>query len=561
MILTKTLLPLVFFLLLSVSNALGFTTNNTSISISFDKETASLQDIITVIVSFVNQEAVALRGFYYAEQIPQCLSVKTISVMVNDNPIDYLFESGSVGEVYPGNVDYRWILETPAAFAENNPIPRSSGLRIVYSITSSQTGTFHLDEFDWVGYYEGGIEAAFGHSEEADKKTISFIETLKPVVEFSAASLNGSEATTPASITVTLSAASGQTVTVNYATGNGTATAGSDYTATSGTLTFSPGVTNQTISVPIINDTTVEGNQTFMVTLSGPVNATLGVTATHTYTIYDNDTPEAIYPSEGTYGTELVIAGSDFGLKKGKVFIGSTGLEVLEWADDLISCRLAKIITPGIYDVVVQPVGPKGTPPVVYQEAFNVRSAEIYSIEQGEGSAYDQVHITGKFFGTKKGAVYLEYGKGETLIRKNCKISNWTMDPTTGDSEIVFVVPKMLPKVCDVVVDPYGIIPDDEDEEEDGFTVKAPEIVSITPNSGSVSNQITISGNFFGSEKPKVYLGYVSKGKPTKKSCSVVSWNDDEIFFTVPKLPLGTYDVIVTNSVSSDTLPGGFIVK
>ena len=99
-----------------------------------------------------------------------------------------------------------------------------------------------------------------------------------PAVQFSAASSSGSEATTPASITVTLSAASGQTVTVSYATANGTAAAGSDYTATSGTLTFSPGVTSQTISVLIINDTTVEDNETFTVTLSGPVNATLGAT-------------------------------------------------------------------------------------------------------------------------------------------------------------------------------------------------------------------------------------------------------------------------------------------
>jgi len=53
----------------------------------------------------------------------------------------------------------------------------------------------------------------------------------------------------------------------------------------------------------------------------------------------------------------------------------------------------------------------------------------------------------------------------------------------------------------------------------------------------------------------------MSNGKPTKKSCSVLSWGNDEIVFTVPKLPLGTYDVIVTNSVNSDTLTGGFIIK
>ena len=122
-----------------------------------------------------------------------------------------------------------------------------------------------------------------------------------PTVQFSAASSSGSEATTPAAIAVTLSAASGQTVTVNYATANGTATAGSDYTATSGTLTFNPGVTSQTISVPIINDTTVEGNETFTVTLSGPVNATLGATTTHTYTINDDDNAGAIQFSSAIY--------------------------------------------------------------------------------------------------------------------------------------------------------------------------------------------------------------------------------------------------------------------
>ena len=88
---------------------------------------------------------------------------------------------------------------------------------------------------------------------------------------------------------MTLSAASGQTVTVNYATANGTATAGSDYTATNETLTFNPGMTSKTISVPITSDTAVEGNETFTVTSSSPINATLGAPTTHTYTINDDD--------------------------------------------------------------------------------------------------------------------------------------------------------------------------------------------------------------------------------------------------------------------------------
>ena len=138
------------------------------------------------------------------------------------------------------------------------------------------------------------IDAANNISVRVDSATatgfqITIGDHLAPTVQFSVASSSGSETVTPASIAVTLSTASGQTVTVSYATANGTATAGSDYTGTSGTLTFNPGVTSQAISVPILNDTAVEGNEAFTVTLSVPVNATLGAITTHTYTIIDDD--------------------------------------------------------------------------------------------------------------------------------------------------------------------------------------------------------------------------------------------------------------------------------
>ena len=74
--------------------------------------------------------------------------------------------------------------------------------------------------------------------------------------------------------TVTLSGPSSSTVTVNYATANGTATAGADYTATTGTLTFIPGDTSETFNIPILADTVDEVNEVFSVTLSSPSNAT-----------------------------------------------------------------------------------------------------------------------------------------------------------------------------------------------------------------------------------------------------------------------------------------------
>jgi Ca2+-binding RTX toxin-like protein len=87
--------------------------------------------------------------------------------------------------------------------------------------------------------------------------------------------------------TVTLSNPSTQTITVNYATANGTAIAGSDYTARTGTLTFNPGVTSQVITIPILNDATNEADETFTLKLTNPTNATLGANHTATTTITD----------------------------------------------------------------------------------------------------------------------------------------------------------------------------------------------------------------------------------------------------------------------------------
>jgi hypothetical protein len=79
----------------------------------------------------------------------------------------------------------------------------------------------------------------------------------------------GNGGTATATFIVTLSAASGQPVTVAFITANGTATAGSDYQARSGVVTFAPGETTKTVMVIINGDRLGEPNETFMVNLSG----------------------------------------------------------------------------------------------------------------------------------------------------------------------------------------------------------------------------------------------------------------------------------------------------
>jgi hypothetical protein len=100
---------------------------------------------------------------------------------------------------------------------------------------------------------------------------------------------------------------------VDYATADGTATAGSDYTTTSGTLTFSPGSgpQTQTVSVPIIGDTTVEPDETYTVTLSNPIFATLDqAVGQGTITNDDLYTPVAVSvtPGSGSSNTGVPVS-------------------------------------------------------------------------------------------------------------------------------------------------------------------------------------------------------------------------------------------------------------
>jgi chitinase len=97
-----------------------------------------------------------------------------------------------------------------------------------------------------------------------------------PVVSVSDATVSeGNGGTKNLAFTVTLSAASGKSVTVQYATADGTAAAGSDYTAKSGTLTLLPGAISQVVNVSILGDTAAELDETVRLTLTNAANVTL----------------------------------------------------------------------------------------------------------------------------------------------------------------------------------------------------------------------------------------------------------------------------------------------
>jgi len=145
--------------------------------------------------------------------------------------------------------------------------------------------------------------------------------------------------------------------------------------------------------------------------------------------------------NEGTSGTQITIAGSDFGSKKGKVYIGGLKQKVEVWSDTSITVIFTKykgLVTGTPLDVSIQwkPKGSKTTNIIVLPGAFTLRKPEINPVNTGSGSAGDLITINGMWFGTKKGKVYLGQEK--------CKVKSWTMNPTTGVSSLVFEVTNKL---------------------------------------------------------------------------------------------------------------------
>lgn len=120
------------------------------------------------------------------------------------------------------------------------------------------------------------------------------ITASRPTVQFKLSTSSGSETIANTNLEVILSHASSQTITVNYAVINSTASntnrgSGKDYNLANKTLSFKPGITTQKIPLSIVNDAINEANETISVKLSNPHNVGLGAKTLHTYTIIDSD--------------------------------------------------------------------------------------------------------------------------------------------------------------------------------------------------------------------------------------------------------------------------------
>jgi uncharacterized repeat protein (TIGR01451 family) len=129
----------------------------------------------------------------------------------------------------------------------------------------------------------------------ADNTSSVVVTVTLPHLAFSSATYSVTENGSTVPITVTLNPPPLVTVTVDYATSDGSATVGDDYTTASGTLIFSPGTIDQAFNVLITDDELDEGDETVALYLSNPGNAVLGAITLATLTIVDDGVDLFIY--------------------------------------------------------------------------------------------------------------------------------------------------------------------------------------------------------------------------------------------------------------------------
>ena len=168
-----------------------------------------------------------------------------------------------------------------------------------------------LDEFDETFTVELSNESNVTLADSSGQATITDDDLIPTLTIGDVSVTEGNSGTTNANFIVTLSAPSGKTITVNYQTTAVNATAGTDYDTASGTVTFTPGDTSETITVLVNGDTVDEVNETFQVNLSGETNVT--VTDNQAIgTINDDDplptaTINNVTVAEGNSGTVTAV--------------------------------------------------------------------------------------------------------------------------------------------------------------------------------------------------------------------------------------------------------------
>jgi hypothetical protein len=304
----------------------------------------------------------------------------------------------------------------------------------------------------------------------------------------------GNSGSTNAFFTVSLSQTTASVVTVDFATADGTATAGADYSAMNGVVTFAAGEISKQVAVPVLGDTVDELDETFSVVLSNPSGATLADAVGVATIVNDDDDPPAIAaPAALTVGTNA-----------GCAYVGPIGSATA--SDDVSAPGAISIVNdaPGAF-----PLGATTVTWTATDAAGNSASA-TQLVTVVDDDAPEVAAPAALTLGTNSGASYVG-PIGTATVSDNCSsgpaltITNdapasfplgettvtWTATDAAGNSssatQLVTVVDDDEPgELVEEAVASGGTLT--TDLEEDGATPSDPIETSVTtPNAGPVS--------------------------------------------------------------------------
>ena len=299
------------------------------------------------------------------------------------------------------------------------------------------------------------------------RETWSF-STQGTAVRFNPTTYNVTEGTGSVTLSVNLTKASAQAVTVDYSMTNGTATGGNDFVATPGTITFAPGETNKTFSVNIIDDAVVEVTESFTVSLSNATNASLGASTTATVTIADNEgvqftsTTYSVAEDGGSatitvvlsgpstnvvsvgYQTQdgTALAGSDYNSVSGTLVfpIGETVKTFNVPIIDDTKTENSEELTLKLLNPVNVSLGPVNTATLTILDDEGVQfSSATYNVNENAG----QVEVTVQMTGTSPDIVQVDYAtsNGTAIAGQDYVATSGTVVFNAGETTKTISIP------------------------------------------------------------------------------------------------------------------------
>jgi hypothetical protein len=204
--------------------------------------------------------------------------------------VQYRVKDGDPGSAIGGGVDYT---RAPGTLSFGvNETSKTFTVAITNDTLIEDDETVNLELVNPTGGLTLGAQST---------TALTIHDNDAPTFRFGSATYTVAEGAALA-VTVLRANGVGTAVTVDYAVqSSSTATAGQDYTLADGTVSFGVGITSQLITIPTIQDTLFEGNETIVLKLVNPSKGTVGAPDTATVTVADNDTPGTMQFSAATY--------------------------------------------------------------------------------------------------------------------------------------------------------------------------------------------------------------------------------------------------------------------